>query len=512
MSNNISSITFGAFIPHDLKEFFTKINNVATPYICGGFVRNHIINHIHGTYFPIKDIDIEIFGIYPEEFEQWLTENKYSFQIINKSFAVYLVKIGSESYEFAFPRTEESQKKGYTDFEIFIDPFLSLQKAAERRDITINAIYVDTKNYQIVYPVSLKGVSDIQKKIITHNSEKFAEDPVRVLRIFRFCSQFNFGVADETIELCKSLKEQFQYLTEERVEAEFLKWSVTDFPEIGYEFLEKCQWIEFFPVIDGMRKVPQGIKYHPENLLVNHVCQVLSNIKLFPDITKEQKSQLVFSALLHDTGKKETTLVNEKPYIPFYQPVESDKITSYNHEIVSAEKVIQFFQSLNQNFSQENVSEIEEICRYHMMMSSTKTAKALRKLNLKLKYVSLKQLIRFMIMDKYNRNHSDGIDHLWDILDSMKSEKLVEKFIVDGNFLIKQGYKHSDIFDKEKKTLHFGKVIGLCKIAEIHNFFTLNDEIRIELIENFIDRIYGASFEEMDNWMKIQYPDSEMYY
>lgn len=37
MSNNISSIAFSAFIPHDLKEFFTKINNVATPYIVGGF-------------------------------------------------------------------------------------------------------------------------------------------------------------------------------------------------------------------------------------------------------------------------------------------------------------------------------------------------------------------------------------------------------------------------------------------------------------------------------------------
>lgn len=505
-------MNFENLIPHDLKEFFAKSNKVSQSYLTGGCPRNHIINHIHGTNFSIKDIDIEIFGIYPEDFEKWLNENKYQYQIVNKSFAVYLVKIGDEAYEFAFPREESSLGKGYTDFEVFVDPFLSLKKASERRDITINSIYIETNNYQIVYPVSLKGISDIQKKLIKHNSEKFAEDPVRVLRVFRFCSQFNFTVEDETIELCKSLKPQFQYVTEERIEAEFLKWSVTDYPEIGYEFLEKCGWIEFFPVIDGMRKVPQGIKYHPEGNCASHICQVLSNIKLFSDITKEQKSQLVFSALLHDVGKKATTLVNEKPYIPFYQPVESDKITSYNHEVISAEKVIPFFQSLNQNFSQENVSEIEEICRFHMMMSSTKTSKALRKLNLKLKYTSLKQLIRFMIMDKYNRNHSDGIDHLWDILDSMKSEKLVEKFIVDGNFLIKQGYKHSDIFDKEKKTLHFGKVIGLCKIAEIHNFFTLNDEIRIELIENFIDRIYGASFEEMDNWMKIQYPDSEMYY
>ena len=61
-----------------------------------------------------------------------------------------------------------------------------------------------------------------------------------------------------------------------------------------------------------------------------------------------------------------------------------------------------------------------------------------------------------------------------------------------------------------KYLLNSNKTIN--EIAEIHNFFSLNDEIRFELIESFIDRIYGASFEEMDNWMKIQYPDAEMYY
>ena len=72
-----------------------------------------------------------------------------------------------------------------------------------RRDFTINALFynIDTEE---VEDYTERGILDIHNKIIRTPLEPlvtFKDDPLRVLRCFRFKSRFAFSI-DETIYAC----------------------------------------------------------------------------------------------------------------------------------------------------------------------------------------------------------------------------------------------------------------------------------------------------------------------
>ena len=55
---------------------------------------------------------------------------------------------------------------------------------------------------------AVHGVNDINKRVLRHVSEAFAEDPVRILRVARFMARFahlGFTVASETLALMRQM-------------------------------------------------------------------------------------------------------------------------------------------------------------------------------------------------------------------------------------------------------------------------------------------------------------------
>lgn len=80
------------------------------------------------------------------------------------------------------------------------------------------------------------GVRDIQNKIIRHvNMASFKEDPLRVLRAAQFSARFNYSVADDTIELCKTM--DLSTLPKERIMGELEKALLkSDKPSIFLKF------------------------------------------------------------------------------------------------------------------------------------------------------------------------------------------------------------------------------------------------------------------------------------
>jgi tRNA nucleotidyltransferase (CCA-adding enzyme) len=82
----------------------------------------------------------------------------------------------------------------------------SIQKDAERRDVTINAIYFDPSSGRYFDP--LGGLKDWKNKIIRvvgKPSRRFEEDPLRILRTVRFKNLLGFHYQAET---WKALKEK----------------------------------------------------------------------------------------------------------------------------------------------------------------------------------------------------------------------------------------------------------------------------------------------------------------
>ena len=83
----------------------------------------------------------------------------------------------------------------------------TIEKDLARRDFTINAIAINLANGNIIDPFG--GKPDIKNKIIQHiKDSNFIDDPLRILRAFRFASTTGFDISDETA-LC--IKKQAIY-------------------------------------------------------------------------------------------------------------------------------------------------------------------------------------------------------------------------------------------------------------------------------------------------------------
>ena len=252
-------------------------------YLVGGAVRDKLNN------IQYHDEDYCVTGLSYKKFEE-LFPNAHKRV---KSFSVYDI----DGKEFALARTEEKIGNGHTNFKIVTNENITIEEDLKRRDITINSIAQDVLTNQIIDPFN--GVEDFKNKIIRATSQSFKEDPLRVYRVARFASKFNFSVDSDTIKLMNSIKSELKYLSVERVFEEFRKAINTDYPHIFFEVLKKANlldihFIEIYKLIGAI----QPEQYHPEGDSYNHTILAL---KMAASITKDEKIR--FSALVHDLGK-----------------------------------------------------------------------------------------------------------------------------------------------------------------------------------------------------------------
>lgn len=174
-------------------------------FLVGGAVRDKILGK------EINDFDYLVFDCSEE------TLLSMGFQLVKKDIKVFLDPKTGDQY--AFPRKETKTGKKYTDF-IFEYNNVSLQEDLFRRDFTINAMAMGEDNV-IVDPFG--GQKDLENKILRHVSDKFSEDPLRVIRGFRFASNLDLEIAPETMTLFNSLKSELKHVSNGRVFLELTK-------------------------------------------------------------------------------------------------------------------------------------------------------------------------------------------------------------------------------------------------------------------------------------------------
>ena len=285
-------------------------------YLVGGIVRDGLMNREN------KDIDIEVHGIEPEKLAEILdkvaqprTEGKKSGHFAKgTSFGVYGI-YGSD-IDIAMPRTEAATGRGHKDFEVFVDPFLGTEKAAARRDFTINALMQDILTGEIVDHFG--GREDLKAGVLRHiTPDGFAEDPLRVFRAAQFAARFGFKVAPETAELCGKM--DLSALSCERVMGELEKALLrAEKPSIFFEVLREMNQLgTWFPELEPLIGLEQSPIYHPEGDVWVHTMQVLDNAAAVLRECREMGSESVrrpssevgfmLAALMHDLGKAVTT-------------------------------------------------------------------------------------------------------------------------------------------------------------------------------------------------------------
>lgn len=215
-------------------------------YIVGGYVRDLLLKR-EGFDVSPKDRDFVVVGATPEYMAS------KGFMPVGADFPVFLHPKTHE--EYALARTERKTAPGYRGFAFHASPEVTLEEDLRRRDLTVNAIAMDEAGH-LTDPWD--GEGDIKRRIFRHVSNAFCEDPVRILRLARFCARLpEFSIAPDTEELVRSMVKagEVDALVPERVNKEVLRGLMEKKPSAMLRVLASCgAWERIAPGIPCTEK------------------------------------------------------------------------------------------------------------------------------------------------------------------------------------------------------------------------------------------------------------------
>lgn len=391
--------------------------------LVGGAVRDLLMGN------EFKDIDIEVYGLQLEQLETVLkTFGPVSF--VGKSFGVF--RLHGLDVDWSLPRSDSSGRKP----TVSLDPFMSYKQAFARRDVTINAIGINMHTGELVDPFG--GVLDIKRKILrSPNITFFDQDPLRFYRVMQFVARFDMQPDGDLMNVCMHM--DISTVSKERIEQECTKLLLRSAsPSLGFRWVYKTGRLqEVFPQLADCIGVPQDPSWHPEGDVFEHTMQTLDAAAQIVQkyVDEEKKLVLLYAALCHDMGKKETT----QKINGIYKSIE--------HARVGAKKTKEFLALITSK--KNNIIAAAKLVEFHMypMQFVCNNAKknAYKKLAYKLApHATLQMLADLVLADKRGRNEF--------------SLRPLQSDFDDIQFFIQKS-KDAHVFDGQESPLLQGKDI-----------------------------------------------------
>ncbi len=257
-------------------------------YIIGGYVRDLLRGQ------QPHDKDFVVVGASVNEMLS------LGYKQVGKDFPVFLHPETND--EYALARTEKKTGCKHTDFTFDFSPEITLYDDCLRRDFTCNALALDEETGEITD--YFNGRQDIENKIIRIIDEQnFKQDPLRILRAFRFAAVLDFEIEPGTKEILRKMvaAEMLRYLPPERVWKEVQKALQPQSNSARFfEGLAEINGLEeWFPELQKLVNTPEIKEYHPSGNAFKHTMCALTRVQNDSDIVK-------WAVLTHDLGKGNT--------------------------------------------------------------------------------------------------------------------------------------------------------------------------------------------------------------
>ncbi|MGB3289993.1 MAG: polynucleotide adenylyltransferase PcnB, partial [Burkholderiaceae bacterium] len=200
---------------HAIKVCEVLRNEGFDAYIVGGAVRDLIVG------LEPKDFDVAT-NATPNQIRPLFRRAR----IIGKRFQLVHVVFGQEIIETSTFRANATGDE-YTDEHGRIlrdNLFGSQEEDAARRDFTLNALYYDPINEEVIdYH---RGVNDLKKRVVRmigDPEQRYREDPVRMLRALRFAAKLSGTIDPATREPIARLAPLIENVPASRLFDEILK-------------------------------------------------------------------------------------------------------------------------------------------------------------------------------------------------------------------------------------------------------------------------------------------------
>ena len=196
-----------------LARVLDLLNHGGEARVVGGAVRNSLMG------LPVSDMDIAT-TLLPEDVRRRAEAAGIKCVPTGLKHGTVTLVIDGHPYEVTTLRRDVDTDGRHARVE-FTDDW---QADAERRDLTINALYADRSGLVHDY---VGGIGDIGKahiRFIGNAAERIAEDHLRILRFFRFFAHYGRGRPDaEGIKASAAARDKIRQLSAERIWAEMKK-------------------------------------------------------------------------------------------------------------------------------------------------------------------------------------------------------------------------------------------------------------------------------------------------
>jgi len=346
-------------------EFLISASEIAEQlkvgtYIVGGFIRDILLNRKR------DDIDFLVVGDGPKYASSLANAFGIKDIVIFKNFGTAHFRYHDINFEFVGAR-KESYNKTSRKPDVAAGSF---KDDISRRDFTINTLAVSVnKNDYGELVDTFNGLTDLENKIIKTPLDPlitFDDDPLRIMRAFRFASQLGFTVDKKVVNAANQLKERMEIVSQERITEEFFKILGSPKPSVGLELLFSSGVMGIvFPEIEKMSGVEQRKDYHHKDVFL-HTCKVVDNTA-----EKSENVWLRFAALVHDIAKPQT-----KKF------VEGTGWTFHGHDEIGARMMKRIFRRMK--LPMNKLEYIEKMIRLHLrpiaLASEEVTDSAVRRL------------------------------------------------------------------------------------------------------------------------------------
>ena len=438
---------------HNIEFILNLLKEEGQGYIVGGFVRDIFLGLNPKDCDFVTDIEYERLK---EIFK------KFKPKEIGKHFGIIQIKIDGIPYEIAkmredigIPLDRKVQKVEFTK-NIYDD--------LKRRDFTINAIAYDGEKFYF----GEKSKEDIENKILRFVgdcTQRIKEDPLRILRYFRFLATKDLKFFQETIDEIKKSKNLIQNLSAERIRDELNKIIIG---KNAYKVLKLMSENKILEEI--IPEWSKTIGFDQKN--IHHIYTVDEHILKSLELTNGDLITRL-AVLFHDIGKPVCYTFGEDGQGHFY------KHEKYSVEI--AEKLM-----LNLKFSKLDTERVCKIIRYHSLYRQNIDEIFVKKM---LNRFGEEDIYRYLeVVEADRKTHNNDICNLEDLeqiktilkkIQETKPPLSIKDLKISGKDLLKVGVPK-------------GKIIGeildylMEKVLEDENLN--NYETLINLAINYKDR------------------------
>lgn len=440
-------------------------------YIVGGFLRDVMLERVS------SDIDI-------------VTPLGTAMNIAKKladSIDGYFVELdrGNHIYRVVF-----KDKQNYVDIADCAGH--CIEEDLKRRDFTINALAYDIKHDRIID--STNSVDDLKHGVIREISAfNITDDPIRILRAFRFQSEFGFEMSETLTDIIKEHANLLLNTAKERINTELVKLFGGEFSVFTLMSMDCYGILEvIFPCVKDMRKIPPNSHHHLG--LLEHSFETVKHVQIFYDNAipevKEHLDEKVFAgqkrlaylkiaAFLHDIGKPSTW--NIEP--------ETGRHRFIMHDSAGAKIVEPLLRDLK--FSKKQIAYIQKIIKNHIYPSGVVTGEDVtQKAYLRFYRKMEDEVIDLIAVAYADRMSALGPEITQEILDkNIKGlERLLEGYFNEKNRLaplpkLLDGNEIMEILNINQSP-SLGKIISGLKEAQLNSEVNTKEEA-VEFVKNF---------------------------